>query len=74
MNPGKVFRSVREQNALTLSEMADTLKITRSALWKIERGRVWPKQATIKELCEQFDYPVARFYVESFEKEDYGTR
>ena len=59
---------------LTLAEMADTLRITTSALWKIEAGRNFPKQKTIKELCEQFDYPLARFYVESFEKEDYGTR
>lgn len=74
MNPGKVFKTEREARGLSLREIAGTLGITTSALWKIEAGRNYPKQKTIIEFCKQFDYPIARFYVESLEKEDYGTR
>lgn len=74
MNPGKVFKKAREYKGLTLRQTADLLGITKSALWKIEAGKVWPKHTTILDFCGRFDMPVAMFYIESIEWEDYGTR
>lgn len=71
MNIGKVFKELREEKNVPQKEMARALGITRSALWKIENGMVWPRKSTIDDFCSLNGIPVAYFYQRSFTLEDY---
>ena len=72
MNIGKVIK----QERLSLGEnrriFAERLGITASALWKIETGRTWPTQETIRRFTKDRGYPVARLYIEALEPSDYA--
>lgn len=72
MNIGKVFKKEREARGETQRAFAVKLGLTPAALWKIESGRNWPKQATVKRFVTETGIPVARLYIEALETEDYG--
>lgn len=71
MNVGKVFMQAREARGLCGRELARIIGVSPSALWKIENGKVWPKQATLEKFCKVCGYSIARLYVESIEPIDY---
>lgn len=71
MNIGRVIKDLREQKGTSQKEMAANLGITRSALWKIENGKVWPKKTTIDKFCLLIGIPVAYLYQKAFTIEDY---
>lgn len=73
MNPGKVFKQERERLGLTIREMAASLNITKSALWKIEAGRNYPKNETVNRLCQAASIPIAYFYQQAMTIEDYAA-
>lgn len=74
MNLGKVFKKTREARGETQRAFAAKLGLTPAALWKIESGRNWPKQATINRFQEETGMCTAQLYVEALEPEDYGSR
>lgn len=63
--------NIRQEAGLTRPEMARALKVTPSALWKIEMGKTVPKPKTIERFCEFLHLPLARLYVESLEASDF---
>ena len=71
MNIGKVIRAERESKGITRVAYAQLLKIKSASLWKIEAGRCWPNQKTLKRFMEVSGYPVARLYIEALEPQDY---
>ena len=73
MNYAKAFKKIREENGLSRSDMAKTLEMTPGALWKIENGRVLPKQATIEAACFATKTPLARFFTLAFEPRDFAS-
>jgi len=72
MNYGKAFRELREENNLSRADVAKQIGCTASALSKIERGKVVPKQATIDTFCVMMRVPIAGFYFRTFTMEDFG--
>lgn len=72
MNLGKAFKEIREEAGLSRPEMARRLGITPGALWKIEAGRVRPKEITVGKFCFLRGVPLARFYMLAFEKHDFN--
>ena len=49
------------------------LGLTPAALWKIENGHNWPKAETVKKFCSVTSTPVAFFYIQAIDMEDYQT-
>ena len=72
MNVGKVFKRAREDRGETQRAFASKLGLTPAALWKIETGRNFPKQATIHRFQEETGICTARIYIESLEPLDYA--
>ena len=62
---------IRQECEIGRPEMAKLLKITPSALWKIENGRSLPKEKTIAHFCDVLRIPLARLYIESLQPEDF---
>lgn len=73
MDFAKAFRTLREEAGLSRPEMAAQLCYTQSALSKIERGKVIPKNSSIVALCVLVRVPVARFYLLALEASDFGS-
>ena len=73
MDFAKAFRTLREEAGLSRPEMAAQLCCTQSALSKIERGKVIPKNSSIIALCALVRVPVARFYLLALEASDFGS-
>ena len=71
MDIGKAMAKIRQEVEVSRPDMARLLKITPSALWKIEMGKVVPKGKTIDRFCEQLRVPLARLYIESLQPEDF---
>lgn len=71
MNHGKVFKDLRVQAGKNRPQMAMELGMTTSALWKIERGKSAPKQATIDAFCKAIHIPPAFYYHLAITIEDY---
>lgn len=71
MDIGKAMAKIRQEVEISRPDMARLLKITPSALWKIETGHSVPKCKTIERFCEQLHIPLARLYVESLQAEDF---
>lgn len=71
MNLGKVFKQERERLNVSQREMATRLNISPVALWKIEAGRTRPKWTTINRFIAEAHLPVAFFFHEAFDLEDY---
>lgn len=72
MNIGKAFQTIREEAGLTRKDLAEKLDCTPNSLWKIENGRVWPKEATIIRFCFITRTPLARFYLLALEPRDFA--
>ena len=62
---------IRQECEIGRPEMAKLLKITPSALWKIETGHSVPKGKTIDRFCDTLRIPLARLYIESLQPEDF---
>ena len=62
---------IRQECEIGRPEMAKLLKITASALWKIETGHSIPKGKTIDRFCDTLRIPLARLYIESLQPEDF---
>lgn len=62
---------IRQEVEISRPDMARLLKITPSALWKVENGKSVPKWKTIERFCEQLHIPLARLYIESLQPEDF---
>ena len=73
MNLGRVFKTERERRGITQRGMARMLGLTPAALWKIENGHNWPKADTVKKFCLVTSTPVAFFYIQAIDIEDYQT-
>ena len=71
MDIGKAMAKIRQECEIGRPEMAKLLKITPSALWKIENGRSLPKEKTIARFCDSLHIPLARLYIESLQPEDF---
>ena len=72
MNYGKAFKTIREEQGLSRTEVASEIGCTPSALSKIENGKVVPKEKTIAKFCLLARVPMARFYTIAFEKSDFS--
>lgn len=71
MDIGKAMAKIRQECEIGRPEMAKLLKITASALWKIETGHSVPKGKTIDRFCDTLRIPLARLYIESLQPEDF---
>ena len=71
MEIGKTMRQLREQRGISVRSLAESLGITRSALYKIEAGKTEPKTATIRKFCATLKIPLAYLYTKSFTPEDF---
>lgn len=71
MNYGKAFREIREDMQMNRPELARSIGLTTTALWKIEHGRTVPKPKTIESLCRLVHIPLAYFYNKAMTIEDY---
>lgn len=71
MDIGKAMAKIRQEYEIGRPEMAKLLKITASALWKIENGKSVPKGKTIDRFCDTLRIPLARLYIESLQPEDF---
>jgi len=72
MEIGKAFRELREEQNMSRAEVARQIGCTQSALSKIERGKVQPKQLTIETFCTILRIPLARFYFCALTSADFG--
>lgn len=73
MEIGKAFRELREEQNISRAEVARQIGCTQSAISKIERGKVLPKQSTIEAFCTILRIPLARFYFCALTIEDFGS-
>lgn len=71
MDIGKAMARIRKEVEISRPDMAQMIRITPSALWKIENGKSVPSKETIERFCRQLYIPLARIYIESLEPEDY---
>ena len=71
MNIGEAMKKIREERNVSRVELAKGLGVTPSALSKIEREKVCPKNTTIERFCKVFHLPLAYVYQQSFTIEDY---
>lgn len=73
MEIGKAFKELRDERGLSRAEVAKQIGCTLSALSKIERGKVIPKQSTIETFCVMMRIPIAAFYCRAFTADDFGS-
>lgn len=74
MNPGKVFKKARLECGESLRTFAARLGVSKSTLWKIERGSTPPSKDTIYKFLALMGYSMVQFCIESFEDHDFiGT-
>ena len=74
MNPGKVFKKARLECDESLRTFAARLGVSKSTLWKIERGSTPPSKDTIYKFLALMGYSMVQFCIESFEDHDFiGT-
>ena len=71
MNPGKVFKKARLECNESLRTFAARLGVSKSTLWKIERGSTPPSKDTIYKFLVLMGYSMVQFCIESFEDQDY---
>ena len=71
MNPGKVFKKARLECNESLRTFAARLGVSKSTLWKIERGSTPPSKDTIYRFHALMGYSMVQFCIESFEDQDY---
>ena len=71
MNPGKVFKKARLECNESLRTFAARLGVSKSTLWKIERGSTPPSKDTIYRFLVLLGYSMVQFCIESFEDQDY---
>ena len=71
MNPGKVFKKARLECGESLRSFAARLGVSKSTLWKIERGSTPPSKDTIYKFLALMGYSMVQFCIESFEDQDY---
>lgn len=71
MNIGKAMQAIREEMGFSRHEMATALGLTPGALWKVEKSKVWPKNATIVKFCRVTRTPLAFLIQGSLALEDY---
>ena len=74
MDIGKAMMEIREQAGISMSEMAKELCIRRQSVWKIEKGKSWPKPSTGEKFCEVAKVPMAYLYMKAMTKEDYTVK
>lgn len=71
MNPGKVFKRARLECNESLRTFAARLGVSKSTLWKIERGSTPPSKDTIYKFLALMGYSMVQFCIESFEDLDF---
>ena len=71
MNPGKVFKKARLECGESLRTFATRLGVSKSTLWKIERGSTPPSKDTIYKFLALMGYSMVQFCIESFEDLDF---
>lgn len=71
MNPGKVFKKARLECGESLRTFAARLGVSKSTLWKIERGSTPPSKDTIYKFLALMGYSMVQFCIESFEDQDF---
>lgn len=71
MNPGKVFKRARLKCGESLRTFAARIGVSKSTLWKIERGSTPPSKDTIYRFLALMGYSMVQFCIESFEDQDY---
>lgn len=71
MNIGKVMKDLRESKKIPQKVLAANLGITRTALWKIENGKCYPKRDTILSFCHEMAITPAYLYIRSIDEDDF---
>lgn len=71
MNPGKVFKKARLECDESLRTFAARLGVSKSTLWKIERGDTPPSKDAIYRFLTLMGYSMVQFCIESFDESDY---
>lgn len=71
MNPGKVFKKARLECNESLRTFAARIGVSKSTLWKIERGSTPPSKDTIYKFLALMGYSMVQFCIESFEDLDF---
>lgn len=71
MDIGKVMLEIRENAGISRATMAKHLNIRSQSVWKIEKGKSWPKPTTIAKFCQVVGIPLAYLYAKSMTIDDY---
>ena len=71
MSPGKVFKKARLECGESRRTFAARLGVSKSTLWKIERGSTPPSKDTIYKFLALMGYSMVQFCIESFEDLDF---
>ena len=71
MNPGKVFKKARLECGESLRTFAARLGVSKSTLWKIERGSTPPSKDSIYNCLAWLGYFMVQVCIESFEDLDF---
>ena len=74
MDIGRAMLEIREEMHLSRKELASKLSVTPGALWKMETGKVQPKQATIQRFLETTGVGRAELYLRAIDKDDIPAR
>lgn len=62
---GKKIRDLRQQRGMTISELAEAVGLSASAVSQIERGIIDPSLQTLRSIADELDAPVFSFFLES---------
>ncbi len=64
MEIGQRMRQLRKDKGMTLTELAEKIKISQPYLSQIERGDKQPPIDVIVNVCKIFDIPLSQFFVD----------
>jgi transcriptional regulator with XRE-family HTH domain len=62
---GEKIRALRQQRGMTISELAEAVGLSPSAVSQIERGTIDPSLRTLRSVADELHSPVFSFFLES---------
>lgn len=62
---GDKIRALRQQRGMTISELAEAVGLSASAVSQIERGTIDPSLRTLRSIADELHSPVFSFFLES---------
>ncbi|WP_404803604.1 helix-turn-helix domain-containing protein [Lysinibacillus sp. S1] len=63
MQIGQLIRSLRKENNLSMSDLAQKLDISQASISRIESGIQEANYALLSEICEQFGLTLSSFFL-----------